>query len=467
MKPIAKLTILAFAIALLACLTSKVDAKCAEPPPPCQAYRMASAVFVGRVAEITSTEVETNQGARKSRYPQASVRFVVEQAYKGVHGLEVEIIEGDVGRQSRFKQGEQYFVYAYRHPQNGRLQVGRCTPVISLADAKDHLEYVRELPQAIPGSRIFGSVVQYRSNLKERTYNLIEPLANIEITIEAANGKRFGALTDREGHYKIVGLRPGTYTVRAALPEHLDGEPVRKIDVTHGGCAEASFFASANSRISGKVLDAEGQPVPDISVELIPVDVKEVDDDFFMKIENHYSNEHGRYELKEVPPGRYLMGINLSDETPNQYTPYPRTYFPGVKDRNQATVISVGEHQKLEDYDLHLPPRLAEGTITGSVLWPNGRPAVGARVRLVYTDHEWNVYDEVETDSHGRYSIKGYEGFEYWLKALTTTDANGKEMRKVWEAEPMKLLVTGNISRIKLVIASPNTPAPGSPKEKK
>ena len=101
---------------------------------------------------------------------------------------------------------------------------------------------------------------------------------------------------------------------------------------------------------------------------------------------SHTEHAGGRFEIKQVPPGEYVLGINLTG-SPKAGFPYPPTYFPGVTQRSEATVIKLGLGEKVSDLLLRLPPPLSRRGVGGVVVWPDGSPAAGAEVYLTDVNH--------------------------------------------------------------------------------
>jgi len=75
-----------------------------------------------------------------------------------------------------------------------------------------------------------------------------------------------------------------------------------------------------------------------------------------------YSDKDGLYEFKAVPPGRYALGVRFDGLT-SQNRPFPHIYYPGVENIDQATIVSIGDGEKVEKYDLILPPPPAEHSV--------------------------------------------------------------------------------------------------------
>jgi len=435
--------------AMLACFVNHAIAcSCVPAGPPCQAYWKASAVLVGLVTNISPTLVEIGEGKTKRTYPQLLVRMVVEQAYRGVEGTEVEVVTGQGGGDCgyRFRLGERYLVYAYRNEKDGRLGAGICSRTRPLAEASEDLEYIHGLSNAATGARIFGRV---RQNDSQGSSHRETPLKGIAVSIEG-QGKGFEAITDDDGKYHVSGLEPGRYRVEANLPDSLVSRDGFEVEVSDRGCAEMDIWTRWNGRISGRVTDAEGHPVPDIQVDLVFADGERR-----LRFANMVNGDkEGRYELTDIPPGRYLLGLNLNSFSPTD-SPYPRTYYPGASDLAHATIIEMGEGQKLSNYDLRLPPKLIERLIKGVVLWPDGRPAVGANVYLEEVGTGPSLSGGVEVDQEGHFSLKGYDGVEYAVFAYTELNGDGKRMFRQMHAEPVEVVATEKPEPVQLVITSP------------
>jgi hypothetical protein len=63
---------------------------------------------------------------------------------------------------------------------------------------------------------------------------------------------------------------------------------------------------------------------------------------------------NGRFEFQEVPPGRYVVGVNLR-QCAN--TTAVATYHPGTPDGVQATVVEIGPGERRALAPMTLPPR--------------------------------------------------------------------------------------------------------------
>lgn len=462
--------------ALTIALAGRAEAFCPfyDDAPPCQAYWSAQAVFVGTVKEEVYSDIyQRGEGDMRWNYRRRITRFSVETAYKGVKGKLAEVVNEEImptpvvlpnGEQEmrtvggysdcdyRFDVGETYFIYAnLSEEKDGTLVVGR-NRTGKLEDAAADLKYVNELPRAAPTAKIFGRIVRTDLRVGKDKGGLL-PLAGIKVT--ARSGKRtFEALTDARGKYELNNLPPGSYRVTPAYPAHLSAtDGSRPVWVSARGCAQLDFYTHSSTRLKGRVLDAEGRPLPGFKVDLIAADGAETTSE-----RNYtFTNQEGHYVLTGIPTGRYLLVFSLF-RMPGERASRPRTYYPGVWSAAQATVITVVEGENLPAYDLQLLPTPADRAVEIVVTWPDGRPVGDAYLYLEDEDYEWDGspprVKKVE-GQEGHYQVTGFDGLTYWARAHAN-NFEGVQMH----AEPVKFTLTEGAGPIKLVITSPGGHCP-------
>lgn len=455
------------ALLLLACACAAARASCvAEYAPACQAFWSADVVFVGTVAELSYSEKYRKEFGDREPWDARDrlARFSVEEVFRGEAGRELtitatEILETPVklpdGTQGskhtsggdceyRFKAGERYVVYA-KAGASGTLRV-RFNRTRPAAQAAEDFAFLRGLKTADPSAgRVYGRVV--RRDRDFESGGLVEG-ARVEgarVEAEGPGGAR-SATTDREGFYELGGLAPGEYVVRVELPETLDAVAERKARVVARGCAEVDFQTQYDGRISGRVNDGEGRPVSELKIDLIRAGGPEVTH----RGMSAHTDREGRYELKGVPPGRYLLGFGLGG-APDARAPFPRTYYPGAPRAAQATALDLGPGQRLDLFDLRLPARYAERSVEVLVVWPDGRPVEEAHLRLENDEYPWDSSAAMQEKSEGagRYRVRGFEGVTYWLHAYVNLKG-GEQMH----AEPPRFVLGEGAGPLRLVIAS-------------
>ncbi|MFY9620922.1 MAG: carboxypeptidase-like regulatory domain-containing protein [Pyrinomonadaceae bacterium] len=360
---------------------------------------------------------------------------------------------GDCGY--RFERAKQYLIYASKSVNENRLYTGICNRTRLLSEASEDLKFFYNLPPEGSGSTITVSVRRYLVPVHDESRFEITALPSVKVTVDGG-GNHFEGDTDQDGQYQFRGLRPGTYKVKAELPSNPRNHSEAEVSVIDRGCAYREFVSRPAVIISGKVFDASGNPVPGAKVDLIKADDALVESP---KGKWRFTNNEGRYTLDDIPPGRYLLGVNLINATSLQ-CPLPRTYFPGAVEPSSATIITVEEARDLHNTDIKLGPAFPEQEIEGTVIWPNGKPAVRAVVALANgSEPHYLVGQQKGVDSKGHFVLRGVAGCTYQVIAFTyggRISATSDVVEEQRHAEPV-LMTLGREKpeSLKLVLTSP------------
>jgi hypothetical protein len=413
---------------------------------PCGRFWSAPVVFVGLVTD--EAKVERDESGWGSRV----FRLNVEESFRGEAAGTVEVVTGrgggDCGYQ--FAVGTKYIVYAHADKQ-GRLTTSICSATRPLEKAGEEIEFIRNLAKAEPLASVFGTVRFSARDLKTDGYTQ-RPVDGVQVSLEGA-GLRREAATDAEGKFQFTGLPPGTYTVKAAAPEHTEitGE-TKPFELLAHRCADLYFHVTWGSRIGGRVTNERGEPVKLLWVYLFPAELDPKEIDNFHKYPSVLTKDDGHYEFAGVAPGRYLLVVNPHNAPRVDEPPHPRTFFPGVEDPAQAEVVRVGEGEKVAGRDIRLARRLVEREVTGVVVWPDGRPAgKGVSVHLDSADISWGSVSNTSADEQGRFTLKGWEGGTFLLTATANLE-DGKQKC----AGPVEVTLRGEESApVRLVIRTP------------
>ena len=210
----------------------------------------------------------------------------------------------------------------------------------------------------------------------------------------------------------------------------------RQLKVVERGCAGAGFLLEADTRVGGRVLDAAGQPLSDITVTLrnAPSD----------KWNSNYrrrgrTGADGGFEFERVPPGGYLLEVTVFNPEGGGEK-FLRTFYPGVAAESRAGVVNVAEGEHTRGLELRLPLRVSEYEVEGEVVRPDGRPAPGAAVYLRLLDGGGldGLGDLIEhrADGEGRFRLKVYEGLRYVVTAIPPNIVGGPDSSKRWADVP-------------------------------
>ena len=440
---------------LMLSVTSAWGCSCGGGGSPCQNFGRASAVFVGTAIAV-KTAPRPAERNREEYWAPRTFLFSVEQTFLGVQARELEVSTGlgggDCGYD--FKLGTRYVVYASQSDQGKRLITTICSRTNPLESAKEDLDFFRSLGSLSPGVTINGEVSRTQRNVSTGDAALVGPLADIGLVIEG-QGERREIRTDREGRFSLSGLPAGQFKVTLQLPDELfTYRPEQELRVASRGCATVNYFVVDNGRLSGRVLDAEGQPAVGVQVTLMEATHA---NPLTSWGESAKTNDQGHYSFSGLPPGHYLLAVNLSRyPDPNDPTnAYPRTYYPGVLDSAKAEVITVGPGENVSDRELLLPVRRADSLLTGKVVWADGTPVVKAGISFrEVTYHDAKSNQGMDADDQGYFTIKGYVGQTFVIEVRSNRPYSGDPRRfePMERVEPVRVLLAKPSEFLNIVI---------------
>jgi len=424
---------------------------CIGPRTPCEAYGTAAAVFVGTA--IRSGKAEPLKDNSDPHPEPVVVKFAVEQSYLGVDGTEVEVFTGFGGGDCgyEFKIGERYLVYAYR--DHIRLVTGICTRTRPFAKATEDLAFLGNLSSATAGATIQGQVVRPAAPKSDPL-----PISSDVVVVVEGDKVRQELRVDKFGNYRISSLPPGKFKVTLRLPkEYTVYQAEQEISVADRGCGSVNYYIAENGQVSGRVFDSEGQPIPEIWLSLVDPDSDPKAD----AINADRTDKEGRFSFSPVRAGRYLIAVNNRKyPDPNDPgTAYPPAFYPGVTDKPQAEVITVGVGEKLTDLNIRMPPRRPAGVINGLIVKADGSPIPSAALIVMdITGGVPRILLGVQVDEQGRFTIKGYIGQVFAVQGGPSGPKypNGAPPIPIVSSVPQRIVIERATQTIKLVV--PTTP---------
>jgi hypothetical protein len=271
------------------------------------------------------------------------------------------------------------------------------------------------------------------------------------ITIEGGNVRK-EVRADSEGRYRVSGLPPGKFKVTLQLPETLiTDRPEREISVADRGCAAVPYLINDNVMLTGRVLDAEGQPVNNLTVILQPEsDPKDYG------LNGGRTDTEGRFSISNVPAGRYLLAVNKSRfRNPSDSTlAYPGVVYPGVVDQVNAEVITVGPGEKLTGLDFRVPLRRPPSVAVIKVVWADGSPVEKAHLSLRDANGVADSSYAEQTDEHGWFTLNGYVGQTVIIEARSNRPyvPRGDRYEPMERCEKVQVTLEKPRQTIKIVI---------------
>jgi len=254
--------------------------------------------------------------------------------------------------------GDKWLVYLYRDPRNDTLVLSYDGPSQPISEAEDGISVLRDLGH-LKSTGVLIGIIQHLGSDPEVAHPT--PLANHKVVAKnVANGAEYTAYTNEKGHFKFD-LPVGKYDVTTAPQYGLRevenfGSMQGSVPVEKGSCWEhnfgvrqaADFKLPTDGTISGNVGSPDGKPFT-----VHPwVQIVSVDSDFFRSA---YVDAKGNFEAKGFKPGRYVVGLGIRAGT-GYFSDVPTPiYFPGVRTKEQATIIELRPGEKRTNVDFQLP----------------------------------------------------------------------------------------------------------------
>ena len=435
-------------IAVIGCfglLSSSAQAcTCGGSGGPCENFGSAAAVFVGTVISARDRERKTEDDAG---FPRA-YKFFVDQSYRGIDGMEAEIATGygssDCGYE--FRIGGRYLVYAYRYKST--LVTTICSRTKAFTDANEDLAFLGNLSSAAPGATIHGGITRFKRMKTE-----VASIASDALVIIENEKVRREVKLNAEGRYSASGLPSGTFKVTLQLPEKFFVDrPEREIPVGDRGCGSIDYWVFDNGRMSGRVVDASGQPIPKIWISVYDPDADPIKD--FEKIDR--TDDQGKFSFKPLPAGRYLISVNHQRyRDPQDPTlAYPSVFYPGVIDRPNAELISLGTGENLEGVEVRVPLRRSSSALAGQVVWDDGTPVSKAQLILADPASGFASASAMQTDEQGRFKLDGFAGQRLVIMARSDRPyvASGKKDEPMERTLPVSITLEKPQETVKIVI---------------
>jgi hypothetical protein len=123
------------------------------------------------------------------------------------------------------------------------------------------------------------------------------------------------------------------------------------------------------------------------------------------------SQKDGSFESEPLPPGRYRLGVSLGlNRQPVQA--YPKTYYPGTPSVAQAQEIEIVESEVSRPIMFTGPSKRPLLTVQGTVVYADGKPAIGVDVLLSQLDENHSTA-QVWSDSKGAFQFVPYGAVDH------------------------------------------------------
>ena len=224
-----------------------------------------------------------------------------------------------------------------------------------------------------------------------------QPLANYNVstyvdvtwigdTLVVGQGKQVKSVTDDKGRYRISDLPPGPYRIDCRNAESFGSSMTKHVTMSGQDIDGIDFLVKVNGAISGKVLDENKEPVPNVGVNLVSREYYSGVLGYFFK-SYATTNDRGEYTLNRVEAGHpYLVMADkaIANRMP-AYSEAPldphlrrrvpiRTYYPSSPTKEGAALVTIrpGEHREGVDIEMKKTQNYCISGTTSGLGGPSG-----------------------------------------------------------------------------------------------
>ena len=182
------------------------------------------------------------------------------------------------------------------------------------------------------------------------------------------------ATTDEDGNYRMSNIPAGEYEIMPASAQFVMPQGIGRIKrliVNEGESVEKIDFALVRGGvITGKVTDAEGRPVIEVPVEVVPESFSG-DPMADLRPGDYATDDRGIYRLWGLSPGKYRVAAGASEDRMyygRRQAFYSQTFHPSAPDPSGATVIELTEGGEVTNVDITLRRTQSVFTVTARVV---------------------------------------------------------------------------------------------------
>jgi hypothetical protein len=337
-------TLIVVLFALLAPAASWACACSEETPGTCPHFEAGDVVFLGTVTQVTEVPAAPGQTAAQSATatPILRYQFRIDEKFAQADADQIDIYSGgdDGDCAFRFKQGDQYVVFAQRESQ-GRLFATQCNGTRPAAQAIALIPQLRAIRDGEHVASVFGVLRRADPPTLALPNDPEEPLVDVPITLRSRYD-RFTTTTGADGVYSVYDVHAGEYQITAALPEGTvlthrgTVSGLASFKIPAGACYEFNVDALPTGTIEGTVLGPTGTPLSLASLELYRAGSYRPDRSGLWT----FQGSTGTFLFDHIGPGKYIIVYNRANRIdPN--APFPRTFYPGTESATEAKPIEI------------------------------------------------------------------------------------------------------------------------------
>lgn len=285
-----------------------------------------------------------------------------------------------------------------------------------------------------------GPSKQESCSIQGRVVNAVsgEAVKKADIVLarrESQQDQRYTTASSSSGWFAMQDIEPGRYSLTATkrgyahlvYGAHGRGRPGAALSLDPGQrLADIVLRMSPQAVIAGRVVDEEGDPVPNIELQLLRYSYRRGK----RKLEpweNSNTNDLGEYRLFGLSPGKYYLSATPA-EGPlyagrQSYAP---TYYPGTNDPAGASALELQPGTLLRGVEITLM-KTRTVRLRGRVIDPAGPAAMGVNVMLTPREDAESMFERsvgANVEPQGAFEFPGVAPGAYLVQAFKHAGAN-------------------------------------------
>ncbi len=286
-----------------------------------------------------------------------------------------------------------------------------------------------------------GPPKQESGSIQGRVVNAVtgEAVKKAEIVLfrrDSQQNQSYTTTASTSGWFAMQDVEPGRYSLsvskrgyaRLTFGAHGPGRSGAALSLDPGQhLADITLRMSPQAVIAGRVVDEDGDPVPNIQLQLLHYSYRKGK----RKLEpwgNSGTNDLGEYRLFGLSPGKYYLSATPNEgprlETGRQgYTP---TYYPGTSDPAGATALELQPGTMLRGVEITLM-KTRTVRLRGRVVGPAGTAPTGVNVMLTPREDAESMFGRqlgANIDAQGNFEFPSVVPGAYLVQAFQHAGAD-------------------------------------------
>jgi len=293
---------------------------------------------------------------------------------------------------------------------------------------------VLTLAQAVPPGKPAQSAV-IRGTVINHTDG--SPISGVKISVSVpGHGGIVGSDTsDATGHYAIH-VPPEKYSAYATkdgfvAQTYKDVADFPVIQANAGQETVADFRMLPGAVISGRVMDKNGSPIPNVSLRANIKIYRQGKVDVWMRT-SAQTNAQGEYRIANLPSGRYFLQAIRNDDANNPGRSFQAVFYPAAAriDDAESLRVAFGEEKRSIDFRLS---DAATHSVSGRITFlDSGQPVPNMAIQ-VYPDYLGpGTRASVDAQPDGTFRLDGLTAGRYRME--------GKQRRIDYDGVPASFL---------------------------